>query len=228
MNRKAVGNGAPPMEPNMHPTETQLNDYVDGALGSNDADRIRDHVTGCDKCAREAELLAALKSAVAALPLQVRPERDLRSDIWQRIERPRHTRTIWSARYMLAAAAVLLIAFSSLVTLAIVRSDSSTEIGRDYRNSARLVGRDSDALQRAYSEEVQELEMILRKSRGSLAPETVRIMEENLKIIDTAIREARSALEADPNSDMLVDLLRSAYERKLELLRQAAKSSPVT
>ena len=212
----------------MHPTELQLNDYADGVLSSADADGVRNHIAGCDVCAREVEQLTAIKTSVAALPLQIQPERDLRADIWEQIERPRHTRTIWSARYTLAAAAVLLIAFSSLVTLAIVRSGERAEIGADYRNSVRLVGRDSEALQRAYSEEVQELEMILRKSRGSLAPETVRIMEENLEIIDTAIREARSALEADPNSDMLVDLLRSAYERKLELLRQAAKSSPVT
>jgi hypothetical protein len=35
-------------------------------------------------------------------------------------------------------------------------------------------------------------------------------------------------MAADPNSELLVELLRSAYERKLELLRQAAKTSPVT
>jgi hypothetical protein len=90
------------------------------------------------------------------------------------------------------------------------------------------VSRDPATLERQYSDELRELEQVLRKSRGALAPETVRIMEDNLMIIDRAIREARAAMAADPNSELLVELLRSAYERKLELLRQAAKTSPVT
>ena len=86
-----------------------------------------------------------------------------------------------------------------------------SEIGANYRENVRLVGRDPGAIERQYSEEVQELEMVLRKSRGALAPETVRIMETNLKIIDEAISEAQAAIAADPNSDMLVDLLHQAH-----------------
>lgn len=212
----------------MHPTETPLNDYLDGVLDTAEAQRIRDHLAGCETCAREMEAIAALKAALADLPLEVLPGRDLRAGIWQQIEVPKHTRTLWSMRFPLAAAALLLIAISSVMTLAIVNGRQSDSIGAGYRENVRLAGRDPGALQREYSEEVEELEMVLRKSRGALTPETVRIMEENLKIINDAIREAQAAIAADPNSDMLIDLLRSAYERKLELLRQAAKSSPVT
>lgn len=212
----------------MHLTETQLNDYLDGVLDAAETERMRQHIGECDACAREIEAIAAIKASLADLPLEIRPDRDLRAGIWQQIEAPKHTRTLWSMRYPLAAAAVLLIAISSVMTLAIVSGRQPSEIGANYRENVRLVGRDPGAIERQYSEEVQELEMVLRKSRGALAPETVRIMETNLKIIDEAIREAQAAIAADPNSDMLVDLLRSAYERKLELLRQAAKSSPVT
>jgi hypothetical protein len=168
-----------------------------------------------------------LDAALAALPREIRPERDLRDDIWNQIQAPR-VRTLRSARYPLAAAAILLIAISSLVTLAIMNSQQRTGFAARQRDQVTLVASDQNALERQYSEEVQELEMVLRKSRGALSPETVRILEENLAIIDRAIREAQSALASDPNSDMLVDMLRSAYQRKLELLRQAAESSPVT
>lgn len=212
----------------MHLSETRLNDYLDGVVDAADAERMRRHIGECDACAREVESIAAIKASLAGLPREIRPDRDLRAGIWQQIESTKHTRTLWSMRYPLAAAAVLLIAVSSVMTLAIVRERQPSDIGANYRENVRLVGRDPGAIERQYSEEVQELEMVLRKSRGALAPETVRIMETNLKIIDDAIREAQAAIAADPNSDMLVDLLRSAYERKLELLRQAAESSPVT
>ena len=212
----------------MHLDETRLNDYLDGALDAAEAERVRRHIGECESCAHEAEELAALKATVAGLPREIRPGRDLREDIWSEIARPRHTRTLWSMRFPLAAAAILLIAVTSVVTRALVTGTRDSQIGADYNNTIRFASDDPRKLQREYSDKVQELEMILRKSRGALAPETVRIMEENLRIIDRAINEAQAALASDPNSEMLVDLLRSAYERKLELLRQAARSSPVT
>lgn len=168
-----------------------------------------------------------LDAALAALPREIRPERDLRDDIWQRIHAPA-PRTLWSVRYPLAAAAILLIALSSLITLAVMNTQRGTSVATRQREDVTLVAADARAVERRYAREVEELEMVLRKSRGALAPETIRILEENLAIIDRAIREAQTALADDPNSDMLVDLLRSAYQRKLELLRQAAESSPVT
>ena len=212
----------------MHLDETHLNDYLDGVLDAVEAERVRRHLGECEACTREAEALAALKATIGELPREIRPDRDLRESIWNEIAKPRHTRTLWSTRYPLAAAAILLIAVTSVVTRAIVTGAGDSEVGADYNNTVRLASDDAGKLERQYSEEVQELQMILRKSRGALAPETVRIMEENLTIIDRAISEAQAALASDPNSEMLVDLLRSAYERKLELLRQAARSSPVT
>jgi hypothetical protein len=211
----------------MHLNETQLNDYLDGVADAVEAERVRVHIGECESCAREAGELAALKAAIAELPRDIRPDRDLRAGIWNEIAKPRHTRALWSMRYPLAAAAMLLIAVTSVITRALVTSPND-QIGGEYNNTVGFASDDAGKLEREYSEEVQELEMILRKSRGALAPETVRIMEENLRIIDRAINEAQSALSSDPNSEMLVDLLRSAYERKLELLRQAARSSPVT
>ena len=61
-------------------------------------------------------------------------------------------------------------------------------------------------------------------SRASyrLAPETVRLIEENLGIIDEAIRQSLTALEATPLSVPLQQAVMTSYERKLDFLRQAA------
>ena len=219
----------------MHASETELNDYVDDALDESATQRVRTHVSACAVCAAEVERMRSLHARLAQLPRAISPERDLRAGMWHKIDNEgvvdiarARGGPLWSFRYRLAAAAVVLIIASSALTLLIVRKSGSGFGGAAEREDVRLVGLDTRTLESQYSEELHELELVLRKSRGALAPETVRIMEDNLRIIDAAIREARAALSADPQSDMLIDLLRSAYERKLELLRQAAKSSPVT
>lgn len=50
----------------------------------------------------------------------------------------------------------------------------------------------------------------------------MRVIEKNLAIIDRAIRDAQSALAADPGNSYLNLHLAQEKRRKLELLRQAA------
>lgn len=59
--------------------------------------------------------------------------------------------------------------------------------------------------------------------KATLRPETVRVIEENLRVIDGAIANIRAALAADPASRDLTFLLASTYEMKLDLLRRGAQ-----
>ena len=68
---------------------------------------------------------------------------------------------------------------------------------------------------------VVDLERILRDERDRLDPRTVLVIERNLRIIDDAIREARTALDGDPANTYLNSHLADARRRKLELLRHA-------
>lgn len=209
----------------MHPDETRLNDFADGSLDADTQREVAQHVATCSACSGEITRLRELRAALSDLPREIRPDRDLRADIWRRVEAEQVV-PLWRQRARLAAAAVLLIAVTAVVTRAIVQdAPQRADAGRD---GVSFVSRNATAVERQYTREVEELEMLLRKSRSTLAPETVRILEENLAIINRAIGEAQAALADDPNSGMLVDLLRSAYERKLELLRQAARSSATT
>jgi hypothetical protein len=70
---------------------------------------------------------------------------------------------------------------------------------------------------------VSDLERILREERGRLDPRTVLILERNLKAIDSAINEARMALESDPANQFLNSHLADARRRKLDLLRHATE-----
>jgi hypothetical protein len=72
---------------------------------------------------------------------------------------------------------------------------------------------------------VSDLEQILRNERDRLDPRTVLIIERNLKAIDTAINEARMALNDDPANPYLNSHLADARRRKLDLLRTATTLS---
>lgn len=205
----------------MHLTETQINDFVDGVLSPAEAGSVAQHVAQCAACRGEVDALRAIVQRVALLPKEITPARDLRADLWACTER----KTLWAWRYPLAAAAVLLIVASSTLTMFMMRPQDGPVVKAEASAGPRV---DLVNLERQYGDEVKELQRTLRQNRTSLSPETVQIMEENLQIIDRAIGEARTALQNDPNSAMLGELLRSAYQRKLELLKQAARSSAAT
>ena len=72
-----------------------------------------------------------------------------------------------------------------------------------------------------YDREIGSLRDMLATRRSELDTATVRVLEENLTIIDRAIEQSRQALAGDPNSTFLIDHLNSALGRKVQLLRAA-------
>lgn len=79
----------------------------------------------------------------------------------------------------------------------------------------------SSSVDEKYAKSIAELERVLEERRSELDPQTVRVIEENLRLIDGAIDQARRALAEDPASEYLKGHLATTMEQKLELLRQA-------
>lgn len=73
----------------------------------------------------------------------------------------------------------------------------------------------------AFEPAMAELEAEYQARRAELDPETIRVVEENLAIIDAAIREAHEALAADPASGFLHGHLAETMRWRMDLLRQA-------
>jgi anti-sigma factor RsiW len=73
-----------------------------------------------------------------------------------------------------------------------------------------------------YDNAVGDLQRILNENRGRLDTATVRVLEQNLALIDQAIAQARRALAADPANAYLNSHLAETMRRKIDLLRQAA------
>lgn len=73
-----------------------------------------------------------------------------------------------------------------------------------------------------YDAAVADLERVLQQDGSRLDPQTVLVIERNLRAIDDAIRQSRAALDADPANTYLNSHLADARRRKLDLLRRAA------
>ena len=177
-----------------------------------------------------------LNELTAMLPREIAPPPDL----WPAIRgelAPRDSRTVrWHPRWRLAAAALLVAASSSVLTLFAVRGRDRAELPTTVAMSptdseptaaARLPAHLAVA-ERGYERSVDALWRTLDERRDSLAPTTVATVERSLRIADSAIAEARSALEQDPSNRVLAELFVSNYERKIDLLRRATELAPRT
>jgi len=74
----------------------------------------------------------------------------------------------------------------------------------------------------ALSGEIGQLQDLLRQRRNQLDPSTVQVVEDNLYLIDVAVKQARAALARDPASGFLTEKLDNALQKKVELLRMVA------
>lgn len=70
-----------------------------------------------------------------------------------------------------------------------------------------------------YGREIARLENFVRQRGEALDPTTKAIIENSMRIIDSALVEARAALARDPASRFLTDQVDQTLQKKMELLR---------
>jgi hypothetical protein len=181
-----------------------------------------------------------LDELTSALPREIAPPPELWSAIRAELA-PRSSREWRWGNWRLAAAALLIAASSSLVTVVALKArerarnvatvhvasapSSSSSVATTVESPlpAQLASREEGYLRSA-----EALRRALDERRDSLAPSTVATVERSLRIADSAIAEARAALERDPSNAVLAALFRSNYERKLDVLRRATELAPRT
>ncbi len=70
--------------------------------------------------------------------------------------------------------------------------------------------------------EVIALQELVTKRRAQLDSTTLAVLDKNLAVIDTALKECRDAFRRDPSSQFLAAQLARSYQTKLTLLRSTA------
>jgi Putative zinc-finger len=200
----------------------RLDDYVDGALSERDFQEVELHLHGCPECRRHEAALRSLLAQAEALPEEVSPPRDLWPGIAARLgEKPSLLRFpvglrrsgAWAS---LAAAAVVLFAVASLL-----RRHSGEMTGPLPTGTPIAVSKPEtlDPAEQEYVRATSELMAALSQKREGLAPETQKAVDDNLKVIDGALRDLRVALQKDPGNQKLNRMLVATHQKKVDMLR---------
>lgn len=223
----------------------RLSEYLDGELNEAERAALETHLESCTECS---EILHELQGVVArAGSLDDRPPaRDLWAGIADRIgassgvtgvtevreieSAPSRTRRLLNLKFtmavpQLAAAAAALVVISGSVVGGFIARGSlpavagiQTSLGRQSR--VEMIATSNAFGGARFDSAVVELEQALSDNRGQLDSATVRVIRQNLALIDQAIDQARSALLADPGSVYLSNHLAGTLKRKVELLRR--------
>jgi hypothetical protein len=202
----------------------RLSEYVDGDLSEAEQAAVEAHLESCVECA---ETLADLRRIVrrARVLGERHPVRDLWPGVAARIGagRRRH-RISFSVPQLLAASIALAVLSGGGAWLlhpgpgglaAIWSSPVPADV------PVATVGT-TGAAAPTYASAVDDLERILSEGRGRLDSTTVRVLEQNLALIDLAIAQAQRAVAADSANAYLNTHLAETMRRKIDLLRQAA------
>lgn len=216
----------------------RLSEFVDGDLAADERRAVEAHLERCVECSAVVTDLRGIVARAAALEDRP-PERDLWPGIAARLgfdrgpivvplesrRRARARRFSFSAPQLAAAAVALLVlgavgtwlvqAPGTIDRIASLPAVGEPEPGPGTTLVAEFPG------ERPYSAAVAELERALEEGRDRLDPETVRVVEENLAIIERAIEETRRALSEDPDDPYLNRHLANTMQRKVDVLREA-------
>jgi anti-sigma factor RsiW len=210
----------------------RLSEYLDGDLAESERVALEAHLDTCRECG---ETLAGLRRIVMrARSLEDRqPARDLWSGVAQRIglpaparAAPRQRRITFSVPQLLAAGIALAVLSGGGAWLLHPEPSQVATIQPAAPGGGTALPvtsvRTGAATARGYDAAVEDLERILAEGRGRLDTTTVRVLEQNLAIIDQALAQARRAVAADSANIYLNSHLAETMRRKIDLLRQAA------
>ncbi|HEY6210483.1 MAG TPA: zf-HC2 domain-containing protein [Gemmatimonadales bacterium] len=212
----------------------RLSEYIDGILPEGECVALEAHLEACASCRATLDELRRVVARARALD-----DRPPATDLWPGIAtgiglapgahpivslaRRRARRRLAFTVPELAAAAIALAILSGGAAWLVLRGSKAVPTATTATPAPMpmLVNASAPGTNARYAAAVADLERALEQGRGRLDTATVRVIEKNLSIIDRAIREAQSALAADPGNAYLNLHLAEQMRRKLELLRRA-------
>jgi hypothetical protein len=159
-----------------------------------------------------------LIAMASKLSTEISPERDLWPGIEQAIRVPQRSR--WTPRLAQAAAVVLLVGASSMITWMATKDQAQTEyVPTDLVfEQASFGGRYS--LGMGYQEAHRDLQAQLETELQRLSPDARKEVEENLAMIRGAIGQINKALAEEPDNALLQELLLQTYREELAMMKR--------
>lgn len=211
----------------MHPDESVINDYVDGALAPRERAEVGRHLDSCPACRLLVADLREVTRAAATLEQHEPPSR-----AWSRIERaialeagraPGVARAS-RARWLAVAAALVLATFVGLRFSPFgarrTTPDAPASIaGGNAVNAADALETEMRQAEQHYEKAIKGLEEIANAEQGALDPGTAATLTRTLAVIDQAIGESRAAVRSQPASEPAQQSLIENFKAKIGLLQ---------
>jgi len=209
----------------------RLSEYVDGELDPATRAALEAHLVTCASCRATRDELQRVVDRARGIGY-----REPATDLWGAIETSitahtphagRRLVTVSWARLAVAAAIVAMLAggfawtLATRRTLLVVTPASSRDTLVTVLPQPSPTGAATTVT--AYRDAAADLQRAFEAGRSTLRPETMRVIEENLRAIDLAIAQTDSALRRDPGSAYLNEYLAATMQRKLKLLRRAVE-----
>jgi hypothetical protein len=204
---------------------SRLDEHVDGTLEPSASAEVGNHLASCPRCRAEERAIQSLKDSAAALPEAIDPRRDL----WEGIATRLGARKSFLRPALIAASMAAVLAGAGYLALIVPRGVPSsgapavvpaTESFPAPASVPALHGADL-----AFLEARQQLRTALYERRKTFSPETVRKVDQNLQIIESAIEEIRTAVAHDPGNRKLQRMLISTRQREVALLRHVTQTA---
>ncbi|MFC1499739.1 anti-sigma factor family protein [Candidatus Zixiibacteriota bacterium] len=203
-----------------------LDDFVDGILSGGVHSRLERHLATCEECRRSLAELQALLDDAADLPAEIRPSKDLWPAVRSQIELEESVPSRHSffnrPKYMLAAAALFV-----LVTAGSLMIPRMIEMGMgsiEWMMTEWQIGQvTTAAMERQYLGAIEELSYVVAERRATVPQSALKIIDQNLRVLDNAIEESRTALWNNPSDRELQSTLSTVYQQKVELLQWTAQ-----
>jgi anti-sigma factor RsiW len=227
-------------EMTQHDWSERLSAFLDADLSAPEMAETEAHLAECARCR---SVLADLRALVATAPHYVgrAPATDLWPGIAEAIDAGRQVslpsrRARRAHRFSMPQLIAASVAFAVLgggSAWLMLRSDRpgsvvatrSAPVDRGVAAVPAVMAPRADS---AFDVAVADLQQVLAEGRGRLDTATVRVIEDNLAIIDRALAEARAAIERDPANAFLKNAMAANMRRKLDLLRRASDAIAAT
>jgi anti-sigma factor RsiW len=212
----------------MHPVESVINDYVDGALAPRERVDVERHLDSCPACRQLVADLQEITRAATTLEPHEPPAR-----AWSRIVRaialeagraPVVARAS-RARWLAVAAALVLATFVGLrfspfgARRTTPDAPASIATTGNAVNAADALETEMRQAEQHYEKAIKGLEKIANAEQGALDPGTAATLTKNLAVIDQAIGESRAAVRSQPASEPAQQSLIENFKTKIGLLQ---------
>jgi anti-sigma factor RsiW len=213
----------------------KLSEYIDGELSVADTEKLEAHLMECAECGRT---LQQLRTVVARAGQVI--DREPAADLWPQIAAriavaevetdtslatsPGKRRLSFSIPQLAAASIALMLMSAGTMYMMVGRGAEQVAVNQPAVQQPVAASPGSVSVRqvtRNYDAAVAELEDVLDRNRDQLDTATVRVLEQNLAIIDRAITDARAALGQEPANPYLSKYLDQAMQKKVQLLKRA-------